>query len=104
MTVGELIKIIEYKFCIIVEDFNIVKHLLIDTFPEHKIALHRCNSWEELSNEIESYREDVEIYVGRYYEQSHPKWGIHPIHFAKYWDVEVKKIYAGDNGILCIVI
>lgn len=104
MTVGEFIKIIDGKFCIIVEDVKRIKHLLIDTFPEHKIALHRCNSWEELYDEIESYREMVEIYVGTYYESRRPNMSIHPIHFSRYWDVEVKRIGANDNGILRIII
>ena len=104
MIVGEFIKIIEGQFCIIVKDFNRIKHLLIDIIPEHKIALYRCNSWEELYDEIESYRELVEIYVGRYYESSHPNMSIHPIHFSRYWDVEVKKIGANDNGVLYIII
>lgn len=101
MTVGELIKIIDCKYGIMVEDLTIVKRLLIDTFPEHRIALHRCNSWEELYDEFDSYREQVDIYVGRYYEIRCPLMSIHPIHFSKCWDVEVKRIDSGDNGI-CI--
>ena len=108
MTVRELIKIIDdNQYAIFIEDFTIAKQLLINELPTHSSVINGCNSWRELYNEFlrfKPYMEMVETSVGQYRCIPDPTLIIKKRHARKYLNFEVKSIFAGATGRICIYI
>ena len=99
MTVRELVKIMDDKYAILIEDLTIVKQLLINELPQHSTAISSCNSWKELYDEIKPYMEMVETSIGKYRYNPNPIFIIKPKYKRKYLRFEAKKISLGNEVI-----